>query len=55
MMSIESTLVDTIDLRPYLGLKRILANHSQTESRYVQVVANLLHICVETSIKQDCV
>jgi hypothetical protein len=53
-MSIEGILMDTINIRPYLGLERIPADYSQTESRYVQVVANLLHICVKTSIKQDC-
>jgi hypothetical protein len=46
--------MDTIDIRPYLGLERVFADCSQAESRYVQVVANLLHICVKTSIKQDC-
>jgi hypothetical protein len=53
-MLIEGTLMDTIDIRPYLGLERVFADCSQAESRYVQVVANLLHICVKTSIKQDC-
>jgi hypothetical protein len=50
-MLIEGTLMDTIDIRPYLGLERVFADCSQAESRYVQVVANLLHICVKTSSK----
>jgi hypothetical protein len=53
-MSDQSTPIDRNDRRPYLGLERVFADYSQTESRYVQVVAKLLHIYIKTSVKHRC-
>jgi hypothetical protein len=47
--------MDVFICGPYLGLRGISANYSDTDAGNVQNVAQLLHVCIELSIKNDCI
>jgi hypothetical protein len=47
--------MDVFKDSPYLGLKGVSANYSDTDAGHVQNVAQLLHVCIELRIKKACI
>jgi hypothetical protein len=51
----EANPINEVEIEPYLGLERICADYCDTDAGHVQSVAQLLHVCIELSIKNDCI